>query len=668
VNGNYSARIVPIIVLYGASSSISFIIDIFEHRSVSDMALKGLNSFIRDLEKTGELKRISAFADPVLQITEIADRISKTGGRALLFENNGTDFPLLINLFGSEKRMAMALCQENLDAPAVEIDRLFKTLTGTGERLSSKLAALPALFGISRFMPVKRKGKGRCQESIHSDPDLGILPVLKCWPYDGGRYITLPVVHTYHPETGKPNAGMYRMQILDRNTTAMHWQMHKTGAAHYEAWKNTGKRMPVSVVLGGDPVYTYSATAPLPENIDEYILAGFLRRRSVKMVKCLTNDIWVPEDADIVIEGFVDPVEDKIWEGPFGDHTGFYSLADWYPKFHVTCITHAADAVYPATIVGIPPMEDSYIARATEKIFLAPVKLALQPEVEDLHMPDAGVAHNLVIVKIRKSYPGQGMKVINSLAGAGQMMFSKYIIVVSGDIDIRDYSALADHIVRNFDPAEDIVFTKGPLDVLDHASDLFAFGGKAGLDATVKLTGEKPVRASHAGRNNEKLNAELSSLLKEGIIAGYYLPEGLNSSLLILSADMTASKEVKKTLIQRLEKTVAESYLIIAILVDHVVSVNDIFIVAWQLLGNSDPLRDHAWLSADCLVMDGTAKFTREGGFPRRWPNAVCMDEETVKTIDQRWSELGFDDPVRSFSDRYRVLERDGREEVRQTS
>ena len=251
------------------------------------------------------------------------------------------------------------------------------------------------------------------------------------------------MVHTSHPETGSTNVGMYRMQILDKNTTAMHWQRHKTGANHFEAWKTTGKKMPVSVALGGDPVYTYAATAPLPENINEYILAGFLRKKKVKMVRCITNDLFVPEDADIILEGFVDPAEDLVWEGPFGDHTGFYSLADWYPKFHITCITHSNKAVYPATIVGIPPQEDAWIARATERLFLSPVRMTLQPEIEDFHMPDAGIAHNLVIVKIKKSYPGQGMKVINSLSGAGQMMFTKYMIVVSGNIDIRNYKELA---------------------------------------------------------------------------------------------------------------------------------------------------------------------------------------------------------------------------------
>ena len=374
-------------------------------------------------------------------------------------------------------------------------------------------------------------------------PDLDILPVLKCWPHDGGRFITLPMVHTIHPETGSTNVGMYRMQILDSNTTGMHWQRHKTGANHFEAWKKAGKKMPVTVTLGGDPVYTYAATAPLPENINEYILAGFLRKKKVTMVKCITNDLFVPEDADIVIEGFVDPAEEFVWEGPFGDHTGFYSLADWYPRFHVTCITHSKGAVYPATIVGIPPQEDAWIARATEKLFLAPVKMTLQPEIEDFHMPDAGVAHNLVIVKIRKTYPGQGMKVLSSLSGAGQMMFTKYMIVVSGDIDIRDYKELLAHVFNNIDFSTDLLFSKGPLDVLDHSSDNFSFGGKAGIDATIKMDEERSGIADLTLK--EKDYQSIIGLLDRSIIKDLNISLlSVNIPLLIISVDRSMDVDV----------------------------------------------------------------------------------------------------------------------------
>ncbi len=430
------------------------------------------------LERNGELHRIKVFADPVLEITEITDRITKSAGKALLFENTGTGFPVLINAFGSDRRMAMALGLSNISDAAGDIEKAFSMFTDTPSGLWARIKSLPGLLKIAGYLPSRTSLKGECQQVIHEKPDLSILPVLKCWPHDGGRFITLPIVHTYHPETGKPNAGMYRMQVLGTDTTGMHWQRHKTGANHFEAWKRAGKRMPVSVSLGGDPVYTYCATAPLPENISEFILAGFIRKKKVKLAKCITNDIYVPSDADIVIEGYVDPSEEFIMEGPFGDHTGFYSLADLYPVFHVTCITHSKNAVYPATVVGVPPHEDAWLAKATEKIFLSPVRLAIQPEILDFHMPEAGVAHNFVIVRINKTYPGQGLKVISSLLGAGQMMFTKYLVVVSGMIDIRNYRELAAAIFSNTVFETDIIFTRGPLDVLDHSSDTFSFGGR----------------------------------------------------------------------------------------------------------------------------------------------------------------------------------------------
>ena len=336
------------------------LLNIFEFQINPPMSYSGLTEFVNELEKRNELIRIKQFVDPVLEITEITDRVTKSGGKALLFENTGTRFPVLINAFGSDLRMSMAIGRNSLDEAGTEIQSLFENLSYNKETFFQKISAMPALLRLAGLLPARTRRKGRCQEQIHRNPDLGMLPVLKCWPHDGGRFFTLPLVHTRHPGTGNTNVGMYRMQVLDKNTTAMHWQRHKTGASHFEAWKTAGERMPVSVALGGDPVYTYAATAPLPENINEYILAGFLRKKKVNMVKCITNDLFVPEDADIVLEGYVDPAEDLVWEGPFGDHTGFYSLADWYPKFHVTCITHANNAIYPATIVGVPPQEDAY--------------------------------------------------------------------------------------------------------------------------------------------------------------------------------------------------------------------------------------------------------------------------------------------------------------------
>lgn len=629
------------------------------------MSYSGLKEFIEALEKRNELIRIKQFIDPVLEITEITDRVSKSGGKALLFENTGTRFPVLINTFGSDLRMSMAIGRNSLDEAGTEIQSLFNNLSYNKETFLEKLSAMPALLRLAGFLPARIKRKGRCQEQIHRNPDLDILPVLKCWPHDGGRFLTLPMVHTRHPETGSTNVGMYRMQVLDKNTTAMHWQRHKTGASHFEAWKAAGKKMPVSVALGGDPVYTYAATAPLPENINEYILAGFLRKKKVKMVKCITNDLFVPEDADIVLEGYVDPAEDLVWEGPFGDHTGFYSLADWYPKFHITCITHSKNAIYPATIVGIPPQEDAWIAKATERLFLLPVRMTLQPEIEDFHMPDAGIAHNLVIVKIRKSYPGQGMKVLNSLSGAGQMMFTKYMVVVSGDVNIRNYTELLTHIFSNADVSHDLIFSHGPLDVLDHSSDSFSFGGKLGIDATIKLVEEKLVKHKIADSGKYDVSNLSFDFIDRKIVKNFN-PDLLNAGapIIIVSVDRSEDPDVIDKMGSMFRTSDTGTIFSLILVVDHTVDVNDLSMVAWQLLGNSDPQRDHEYISSGSLIIDGTIKAYRKDGFPRKWPNVVCSDIETIAAIDQKWSSLGMGEVIHSPSAKYLRLCRKGTDEI----
>jgi 4-hydroxy-3-polyprenylbenzoate decarboxylase len=629
------------------------------------MAYSGLAGFIEELAKRDELRIIKNFINPELEITEITDRVTKSGGKALLFENTGTDFPLLINAFGSDKRMALAIGRTNLDDTGKEIDELFENLSDTKISFLKKLSAVPSLIHLAGLMPSRKKGRGICQQVIRKEPDLGIFPVLKCWPHDGGRFITLPVVHTYNPENGKTNAGMYRMQILDKNTTAMHWQRHKTGASHFEAWKRKGERMPVSVSLGGDPVYTYAATAPLPEGIDEYILAGFLRKKKIKMVRCITNSLYVPYDADIILEGYVDPAEDLFWEGPFGDHTGFYSLADWYPKFHITCITHSKNAVFPATVVGVPPHEDAWLAKATEKIFLSPVKMALQPEIEDFHMPDAGVAHNLVIIKIRKSYPGQGMKVISSLSGAGQMMFSKYMIVVSGNIDIRNYSELVPHIFSNTDIKRDLLFSHGPLDVLDHCSDAFSFGGKLGIDATIKHPEES------AGRDKKVVSVLNPAGSLENILTGNEIIVNLNTTLFndnipvaVVSVNRFSDRKVIEKVKELFRQNDPDRIFRLILVVDHTVDPFDLHMVAWQVLGNSDPERDHEYLTPSSLMIDGTIKVFREGGFPRKWPNVVCSDSETISSVDRKWESLGLGPFIGSPSEVYRKLVFSGEDEI----
>ena len=445
----------------------------------------GLKEYARFLEEKGELRRIKEFVDPVLEIACATDIESKKpgGGKALLFENTGTAYPVLTNMMGSEARIRYALGVESLEGIGPRIDALVNGILGSGSGFRNKLKMLPLLNQASSWMPRMHKGHAPCQDAVQYVAKLSALPVLQCWPKDGGRFITLPLVNTVSPVTGIRNVGMYRMQILDDTTTGMHWHMHKTGAKHLDECTH---RLPVAVCLGGDPVYSYAATAPLPEGIDEYLLAGFLRGKPVELVKCFTQDLLVPADCDFVIEGYVQKSEERFMEGPFGDHTGFYSLEDLYPKFHVTCISHRFDAVYPATVVGIPPMEDKYIQEATEKIFLSPIRLAIAPEVEDLYLPEEGVGHNFAVVKIRKQYEGQAFKVANAMWGAGQMMFNKFLLVTDEDIDIRDHEAVIDAICRNVDVQRDLLFSRGPLDVLDHTAPETGFGGKLCIDATRK--------------------------------------------------------------------------------------------------------------------------------------------------------------------------------------
>jgi len=605
-----------------------------------------MNQFIRLLEQQGELHRIKQFVDPVLEIAEITDRFCKhpDGGKALLFENTGTTFPVLTNAMGSERRMCTALGVAQLNDAAALIEKLFKNVTTPKKGWKSKLRLLAELRRVASWMPKTVKGRGICQEIVHRTPDLGILPILQCWPADGGRFITLPMVHTKDPHTGTRNVGMYRMQAIDAQTTGMHWHRHKTGARHYREYKALGKRMPVAVALGGDFVYAYSATAPLPDNLDEYILAGFLRKRKVRMVRCITQDIEVPEDVDIVIEGYVDPAEELFLEGPFGDHTGFYSLADWYPRFHVTCITHRREAVYPATIVGIPPQEDAWIQKATERIFLTPLRLAILPEIRDMHIPTPGVAHNLALVQIDKSYPGQGLKTIQSLWGAGQMMLNKILIVTDSPVD--NLRELAQQILVRVDFHSDLVFGKGPLDVLDHSSPKSSFGSKLGIDVTSRILppigGETPILMQN----------EIKIKMPPSIVDVHtpHIGEGRwwLSILSIHEPNAALIDEIASQLLTDENLTPVKLF----ILVDDTVDIFDLDMVCWLVCANIDPERDIRIADAprQQLVIDACMKYPQTYGFPREWPNIVTASEATIHTIDQKWEQLGFEEFVSSPS------------------
>lgn len=612
------------------------------------MAYKSLSHFIDVLEQNGELLRVKRFVDPVLEITEITDRHSKLpgGGKALLFENTGTNFPVLTNALGSGRRICLALGTNNLVALRDDVGRLLEQFTRPRSSLWSKLSALPELTRVASWMPASRTGKGICQQVVHYNPHLDMLPVLKCWPHDGGRFITLPMVHTVDPNTGTRNVGMYRMQIFDSSHTGMHWHKHKTGAKHFEEYKRLGKLMPIAVTLGGDPAYTYAATAPMPENVDEYILAGFLRKKRVRLVKCLTVDIEVPEDVDFVIEGYVDPSEEPAWEGPFGDHTGFYSLADWYPRFKVTCITHRADAVYPATIVGVPPMEDAYIAKATERIFLEPIRRTLLPELTDMVLPTEGVAHNVALVKIKDEFQGQAYRVMNALWGAGQMMFNKVLVAFPNNINLTDGYQMLNHICRTVNPQADLFFGKGPLDVLDHSSNQFAFGSKLFIDATA-------LNYREAGYSGNIDDIKSSTLAFSNHLVALNLTL-IEKDIPILVASVR-KKEIEDWQLFKQELTLQPIFqdLFALVLVDLENQIDDLSLVLWFLSGNIDPSRDLSITrvnGSNLILIDGTRKAYPTDNFPRLWPNIVTMDGETIERVDQMWHWLDIGEFIESPS------------------
>jgi len=609
------------------------------------MAYKNLPDFIHVLEIAGELAKVKEYVSPGLEISEITDRVVKNKGKALLFEHNGTDFPLLINAFGSEKRICMALGVEKLDDISEEIDLLFKKIVSPKPGMLEKFRLIPVLNELASWMPKSINRRGACQEIVMKTPDMGRLPVLTCWPYDGGPFLTLPVVHTIDPISGTRNVGMYRMQVFSPDMTGMHWHLHKNSARHYHEYKKLGKRMPVSVTLGGDPVYTYVATAPLPDGIDEYILAGFLRKKKVRMLKCLSNDLEVPEDVDFVIEGYVDPSEELISEGPFGDHTGFYSLPEYFPKFHITCITHRKNAVYPATIVGIPPQEDAWIGKATERIFLSPIRLTMQPEIVDMHMPVEGVMHNLVIIKIQKQYDGQAEKIINGLWGAGQMMFAKLIIAVDEHTDIFDYKEIARKLSERVDLSQNIIYSKGPADILDHASEKYAYSGKIGIDATGEAHAvEMPVIIE-----TEKILKEIPEIKQ----VNDSLPsEGI--SLVIISFEKNRKNQVKESAKTLLEKKFFSGVKCL-VFVDMQVDVYDLKDLAWLVLNNMDPSRD-IFIHKGTLIVDGTHKTKEFDGFDRPWPNVIVSDDATIKAVDEKWPRLGLGDFIESPSLKYKKL------------
>ena len=642
------------------------------------MAYKNLQEFINVLEREGELIRIKIYVNPHLEIAEITDRISKSknGGKALLFEKTGYEFPVLMNAYGSEKRMCLALGVNDLNDVAHDIENLFQLLSSPKENIFDKLKLLPRLGQFAGWMPKVVSGKGACQEVIMKDPDITKLPVITCWPKDGGPFVTLPFIHTKDPNNNTRNVGMYRMQVFGPKLTGMHWHRHKVSAKHFNEYKKNGKIMPVAVALGGDPVYAYAATAPLPENVDEYMLAGFLRKKKVELVKCISQPgVEVPADADFVIEGYVDPNDELIWEGPFGDHTGYYSLPDWYPKFHITAITHKKNAVYPATIVGIPPQEDAWLGKATERIFLAPMKMTMVPEIIDMEMPVEGVFHNLVIAKIKKDYAGQGQKVMNAMWGAGQMMFNKILVLTAHfsnapggkdfeEFKITEYEKLAIHIFKNLNPATDIYFSQGPMDVLDHSCSKMGFGGKMCIDGTFKYEEE-------SDQNFSSPDLRFSIETKNLLLKTFTEIKEINFSMLEkeIPVLIISIKKNKKHHVKQLHESIMEMEDIegikMILYVEHTVDANDLTVSLWRFCNNLDPKRDHFIIKKPssinsekyiaCIGFDGTLKTKELDDFYREWPNIIVADEATIASVDEKWNSLNLGEFIPSPSLKFKV-------------
>lgn len=605
---------------------------------------KSLSDYVARLERAGELRRITTQVNTEFEIAEITDRISKSkgGGQALLFEKTGCEFPVLTNMMGSERRMALALGVERLEELSERIDTLLRKVTSPCDSLGDKLRMLPLLGEMSRWMPQTSKGHGACQEVVWrgDEVDLNRLPALKCWGCDGGRFITLPMVHTLDPESGVRNVGMYRMQIFDGKTTGMHWHMHKTGARHYEAYKRLGRKMPVTVALGGDPAYTYAATAPMPDNMDEYLLAGFLRRKPVKLVRSLTNEIYVPADCDFVIEGYVDPREEKVVEGPFGDHTGFYSLTDLYPRFHVTAITHRRGAVWPATLVGVPPQEDAYISRATETIFLAPIRMVMQPEVRDMWMPAPGTSHNLALLSIDHRYVGQPLKVAQGLWGAGQMMFNKYLMLTDSAVNIRSVDQIA-ALLRRVDVERQLFFSEGVLDVLDHATATCGYGGKLLLDATT-IDPDAPATPIRLPRSYEP---------RGGVwMVNTSLVEKWGCLLLFAERSRPDEVDVAEYLQHNQLKNIP-----FVVLFDYAAASLSAADWLWLAAANTDPRRDMKRHEGSLLI-DARSKRPGVGQNPSRFPNVATSLPQTIQQVDERWPKYGLGELIPSPSRKYRKL------------
>ncbi len=601
-------------------------------------AYPSLREFIDALDRAGELVRVADPLSPRLEIAALADRAMKSpgGGKALLVENpDGSRMPVLVNAFGSRRRLELALGVGDVEEIPRRIEALLKT--SPPRSLGEAVRLLPSLLELRGVPPRRRRGRAPCQEVVWTgdEVDLGRLPVLTCWPGDGGPFVTLPCVFTRDPETGRQNVGMYRLQVFDGRTTGMHWHIHKDGSRAHEMHRRGGGRMEVAAAIGTDPVVTYCATAPLPHGLDELMLAGFIRRRPVELARCVTVDLWVPASAEIVLEGYVDPGETRV-EGPFGDHTGVYSPAEPYPVFHVTAVTHRRDPTYLTTVVGIPPMEDEWLGYATERIF-APLLRTQWPEVGEMHLPPAGVFHNLCLLAVDKHYPMQARRLFQGMWGAGQMSFTKILAALDPDVDVRDGAAAARALLDRARIPGSLVFAEGVLDALDHASPSALWGGKLGIDATRTVPGEP----GHGGPPppDEDLPSEEAILAAlQGSFPGLrscrtpVRGTRLGLALLVFRKGRPGEGE------QLSRAAVGIPGVHVAVVVEGE-GDEELPRLVWRALASIDPLRD-VRVVGDRLAVDATFKGPQEG-HPRPWPAEVSHPEQVLRAVEPVARRLG---------------------------
>lgn len=602
-----------------------------------------VRDWIERLRAAGELHEVTAEVDPHLEITEIVDRVTKERGPALLFSNvRGSSVPVLANQFGSDRRLAMAFGVERIDEVAERITELLE-LTKPPKGLRAKLDVLATMRRLASSVPPRRVRRAPCQEVVQlgDDVDLDELPILHCWPEDGGRYITLPLVFT-RDRNGLRNCGMYRIQQYDRRTCGMHWQIHKDAADDWRHMPASG-RLEVAVAIGTDPIVTYAGSCPLPKDVDEMVFAGFARRRRVDMVQCRTVDLQVPANAEIVLEGYIQQGELRT-EGPFGDHTGYYSLADEYPVFHVTAVTRRARPVYCATVVGVPDHEDKWMGKATERIFL-PLLQMVQHEVVDYDLPSDGVFHGCCIVSIRKRFPAHANKAMHAIWGTALLSLTKTVIVVDEDVDVHDYAAVAARVRETWDPARDSLYSEGPIDVLDHAPTLMGVGGKLGIDATTKWQSEgrdgaAEAAAARAAHVDADAFAALASEL--GAVRHRLLPD---AGIAVVAIEKQHGGHARE-LLEQVAASEAARGLKLVLAVDANVELDQLGEVAWRAFGNTDPVRDAVRSDHDGvpLGIDATTKLPAEG-YVRDWPADIVMTEAIKRRVDERWAEYGIPTP-----------------------